>query len=61
MVMYVQTDRQIDTQSTDKKIKTERPKTLSNDIFYFKTVIIGGPKMRGPCSKRYWTYNPERV
>ena len=30
-----------DTQ-TDKKVKTERPKILSNDIFYFKTVIIGG-------------------
>ena len=39
------TDRQMDRQ-TDRqteKLKTERPKILSNDIFYFKTVIIGGP------------------
>ena len=29
----------------EKKVKTEGPKILSNDIFYFKTVmIIGGPK-----------------
>ena len=28
---------------TDKKVKTEGPKILSNDVFYFKTVIIGGP------------------
>ena len=28
---------------TDKKVKTEEPKILSNDIFYFKTVNIGGP------------------
>ena len=28
---------------TDKKVKTEGPKILSNDIFYFKTVVIGGP------------------
>ena len=30
---------------TDKSLKTEGPKTkiLSNDIFYFMTVIIGGP------------------
>ena len=27
---------------TDKKVKTEGPKVLSNYIFYFKTVI-GGP------------------
>ena len=28
---------------TDKSLKTEEPKILSNDIFYFRTVIIGGP------------------
>ena len=28
---------------TDKKLKTEGTKILSNDIFYPKTVIIGGP------------------
>ena len=28
---------------TDRKVKTEGPKILSNDIFYFNTVIIGGP------------------
>ena len=28
---------------TDKSLKTEGPKILSNDIFYFRTVIIGGP------------------
>ena len=29
---------------TDKSLKTEGPMILSIDIFYFKTVIIGGPK-----------------
>ena len=29
---------------TDKSLKTEGPKILSNDIFYFRNVIIGGPK-----------------
>ena len=45
-----QTDTQTDTQThrhtgtwTDKSLKTEGPKILSNDIFYFRTVIIGGP------------------
>ena len=41
-----QTDRNIDTQThawTDKKVKSEGPKILSNYIFYFKTVIVGGP------------------
>ena len=28
---------------TDKSLKTEGPKILSNDIVYFRTVIIGGP------------------
>ena len=33
------------TTRTDKSLKTEGPKILSNfnDIFYFRTVIIGGP------------------
>ena len=35
------TDRQ--TQGQTKVKKTEGPKILSNDIFYFRTVIIGGP------------------
>ena len=35
---------------TDKSLKTEGPMILSNDIFYFKTVIIGGP-IKG---KRKW-------
>ena len=36
-------DRQTHTW-TDKSLKTEGIKILSNYIFYFKTVIIGGPK-----------------
>ena len=46
----LRTDTHTDTQShrhTDtgagKSLKTEGPKILSNDIFYFRTVIIGGP------------------
>ena len=39
------TDRQTQAQ-TDKKVKTEGPRILSNDIFYFRTVIIGGPKIQ---------------
>ena len=38
----LRTDRHTDT-GTDKSLKTEGPKILSNDIFYFRTVIIGGP------------------
>ena len=38
----VWTDRQTHT-GTDKSLKTGGPKILSNYIFYFKTVIIGGP------------------
>ena len=57
-IMYLNMDRQVcviktvayrartDTQThatrTDKRVKTEGPMILSNDIFYFKTVIIGG-------------------
>ena len=33
-------DRQVYGQ-TDRKVKTEEPKILSNVIFYFKTAIIG--------------------
>ena len=36
------TETHIDTHTDRQKRKTERPKILSNDIFYFKTVIIGG-------------------
>ena len=36
------THRHSDT-CTDKSLKTEGPMILSNDIFFFKTVIIGGP------------------
>ena len=36
------TDTHADT-GTDKSLKTEGPKILSNFIFYFKAVIIGGP------------------
>ena len=40
-------DRQIESQTyatrTDKSLKTEGPKILSNDIFYFGTEIIGDP------------------
>ena len=35
------TDTQTDT-GTDKSLKTEGPKILSNYIFYLKSVIIGG-------------------
>ena len=31
---------------TDKSLKTEGPMILSIAIFYFKTVIIGGPKKK---------------
>ena len=33
----VDTDRRTDIQ-TDRKVKTEGPKILSDDIFYFKTI-----------------------
>ena len=43
-------DRQTDTRQThgrrtNKSLKTEGPMILTIDIFYFKTVIIGGPKI----------------
>ena len=38
------TDGQTDVRRTDKSLKTEGPMILSIDIFYLKTVIIGGPK-----------------
>ena len=43
----MQKHKHTDTQTdglTDRKVKTERPKILSNDIFYCKTVIIASPK-----------------
>ena len=40
-------DRQTQTDTgTDKSLKTEGSKILSNDIFYLRTVIIGGPIFR---------------
>ena len=39
----LQTNRQTDVRRTVKSLKTEGPMILSIDIFYFKTVIIGGP------------------
>ena len=45
----IHTDRQTERQThawPDKKVKTEGPKILSNDIFYFRTVIIDGPKRK---------------
>ena len=36
------TDTQTPPARTDKKVKTEGPKILSNCIFYFKTMIISG-------------------
>ena len=39
-----QTHTQTHATRTDKKVKAEGPMISSNDIFYFKTVmIIGGP------------------
>ena len=43
---HTQTQTHTHTHSTrtDRlKVKTEGPKILSNDVFYFKTVIICGP------------------
>ena len=42
VAVRLRTDTHTDTR-TDKSLKTEGPKILSNDIFYFRTVIIGGP------------------
>ena len=43
----LRTDRQTHT-GTDTSLKTEVPEILSNGIFYFRTVIIGGPIQVGP-------------
>ena len=43
-IEWTQTDRQTDRnihRHTDREVKTEGPKILSNDIF--RSVIIGGP------------------
>ena len=55
-----QTDRHTDT-GTDKSLKTEGPKILSNNIFFFRTVIIGGPTTCYHSIKLkqnlYWKFN----
>ena len=38
---------------TDKSFKTKGPKILSNYIFYFRTVIIGGPIFRSSLWSPY--------
>ena len=41
-----------------KKVKTEEPMIFSNDIFYFKTMmIIGGPKFLEKGEKICMEYN----
>ena len=42
----LRTDRQTDSTGTDKSLKTEGPKILSTDVFYFRSVIIGGPILK---------------
>ena len=44
-------DRQTHAAQTDKNLKTEGPMILSNDIGYFKTVIIGSPFQHNFCFK----------
>ena len=45
-----QTDTQTHTTRMDRqKVKTEGPMIFLNDIFYFKTMTIGGPIL-----KLYW-------
>ena len=46
------TDRKTHVIGTDKSLKTEGLKILSNYIFYFKTVIIGGPKKQNTESQQ---------
>ena len=47
VAVRLRTDTQTDTHTgTDKSLKTEGPKTLSNNIFYFRNVTIGGPIKR---------------
>ena len=43
----------------DKKVITEGPKILSNDIIYFRTMIIGGP-IKTLCSKQHSTAQDAR-
>ena len=38
-------DRLTHASRTDKKVKTEGPEILLNNIFYFKNVVIDGPIM----------------
>ena len=46
-----QTDRQTGVTWTDKSLKAEGPKILSNDIFYLQTVIVGCPIFNNPAIK----------
>ena len=49
-------DRRTDVRTdgrTDKSLKTEGPMILLIDIFYLKTVIIGGPITRSPVETLY--------
>ena len=49
-------DRHTDTHThtgTDKSLKTEGPKILSNYIFYFRTVIFGGPTIESADREYY--------
>ena len=74
----VRTDRNTDTQKhtqTDRKVKSEGPKILSNDIVFLKTTTIGGhgrnairpdwPLARGPeglgASKGPHIYRNQRL
>ena len=56
----LRTDRHTDT-GTDKSLKTEGPKILSNDIFYFRTVIIGGPITASNCKYLQHKYGTTRL
>ena len=57
-----QTDTDRHTQ-TDKKVKIEGPKSLSNDIFYHHTLITGGPINTFPytCTQVSMSYQIYRL
>ena len=62
---YRHTDTQTHTHTgTDKSLKTEGPKILSNEIFYFRTVFIGGPIANNSSmfyrKKNVWLYEHMR-
>ena len=46
---------------TDKKVKTEGSKILSNYIFYFRTVIIVGTKTNKQTKRELRELTPECV